>query len=80
MKEDAEGKTPRTTSRKWLVTVWATVMATAVILSCAVATFLGKEIESGFLAIGTTLCAVPIAYIGGNVLQKNIYAKGGGER
>ena len=62
-------------SRKWAVTVWAVVMATVVILSCSVATFLGKEIASGFLAIGATLCAVPITYIGGNVWQKSIYAK-----
>lgn len=78
--KNEEEKPEKYTSRKWAVTVWAMVMASTGLLSCAAATFLGKNISGGFMGAVTTLCAVPIAYIGGNVCQKVLTPKNECER
>ena len=74
--EEEEKKDKKATSRKWLITVWAYVVGTLMVIISGVCVFMGKDIPDGFVGLETLLFTTGIAYIGGNVWQKQIYAKG----
>lgn len=63
------------TSRKWLVTIWAMVVGTIIVIISGFCAFTGKDIPDGFTGLATLLFTTGIAYIGGNVWQKQIYSK-----
>ena len=62
-------------SRKWIVTVWAMVVGTLLVLFGGVCAVWGKEFPNGFVGLATLLFSTGIAYIGGNVWQKQILNK-----
>lgn len=70
-KEDREVKT----SRKWAVTVWAMVVGTVIVLFEGFCAISGKPIPEGFNGLALLLFSTAIAYIGGNVWQKQIFKK-----
>ena len=65
----------KSVSRKWKVTVWAMTVGTVIIIISGFCAFTGKDIPDGFTGLATLLFSTGIAYIGGNVWQKQIYAK-----
>ena len=68
-------KEKKATSRKWIVTVWAMIVGTVIICISGFCAFTGKDIPDGFTGLAALLCSTGIAYIGGNVWQKKIFAK-----
>ena len=68
-------KEKKTISRKWIITVWAMTVGTVVVIISGFCAFTGKSIPEGFIGLATLLFTTGIAYIGGNVWQKQIYAK-----
>jgi hypothetical protein len=73
--EDEEKKDKKATSRKWIVTVWAMVMGTIIVCIIGFLALTEKDIPNGLIGLATLLFSTGIAYIGGNVWQKQIYAK-----
>lgn len=73
--EDEEKKDKKATSRKWIVTVWAMVMGTIIVCIIGFLALAEKDIPNGLISLATLLFSTGIAYIGGNVWQKQIYAK-----
>lgn len=73
---EAEADKKKSTSRKWIVTVWAMFVGTLVVVFEGVCAFMGREAPQGFAGLATLLFSTGIAYIGGNVLQKKIYSDG----
>ena len=74
--EVEEKKDGKSTSRKWLVTVWALAVGTLIVIFDGVCAFMGRTAPEGFCGLATLLFSTGIAYIGGNVWQKQIFAKG----
>ena len=73
MKDNKKEK--KATSRKWIVTVWAMIVGTVIIGISGFCAFTEKDIPNGLVSLATLLFSTGIAYIGGNVWQKQIYAK-----
>lgn len=73
MKEEKKDK--KATSRKWIVTVWAMIMGTIIVCIIGFLAITEKDIPNGLIGLATFLFSTGIAYIGGNVWQKQIYAK-----
>lgn len=71
-KEDSK----KATSRKWVVTIWAMVVGTLIIAFSGVCAVMGKSVPDSFGGLSMLLFSTGIAYIGGNVWQKQIYSKG----
>ena len=69
---EAEADKKKSTSRKWIVTVWAMFVGTLIVVFEGVCAFMGREAPQGFAGLATLLFSTGIAYIGGNVLQKKI--------
>lgn len=67
------------TSRKWVVTVWAMIVGTLIVIISGFCAFTGKDMPEGYTGLATLLFTTGIAYIGGNVWQKQIYSKDKGE-
>ena len=67
MKTPAETKPNKLKSVKFWVTIWAVGMVSYIVI--------GNRTE--FTLIAQWLCAVPLAYLGVNVWQKQIYSKEG---
>lgn len=65
----------RSVSRKWMVTVWAMAVGTAIVGFSGFCALRGNTPPEGFTGLATMLFATGIAYIGGNVWQKQIYGK-----
>ena len=65
----------KSVSRKWKVTVWAMTVGTVIIITSGFCAFTGKDIPDGFTGLATLLFSTGIAYIGGNVWQKQIFSK-----
>ena len=65
----------KSVSRKWTVTVWAMTVGTVIIIISGFCAFTGKDIPDGFTGLATLLFSTGIAYIGGNVWQKQIFSK-----
>ena len=72
---EEEKKEKKAISRKWIVTVWAMVVGTIIVCITGFCEFTGKDIPDGYTGLATLLFTTGIAYIGGNVWQKQIYAK-----
>ena len=72
--EKDEKEIKKGASRKWLVTVWALLVGTAIVGFSGFCALMGKEVPQGFSGLATLLFSTGIAYIGGNVWQKQIYA------
>lgn len=72
---EEENKDKKTTSRKWIATVWALIVGTVIIIISGFCVFTERDIPDGFIGLATLLFTTGIAYIGGNVWQKQIYAK-----
>lgn len=68
----------KATSRKWIVAVWAMVVGTLIVIFSGVCAFMGRAVPEGFGGLATLLFTTGIAYIGGNVWQKQIYSKSEG--
>lgn len=73
MKDNKKEK--KAISRKWIVTVWAMIVGTVIIGISGLCALTGKDIPDGFTGLATLLFTTGIAYIGGNVWQKQIFAK-----
>lgn len=73
--EEEDKKEKKATSRKWIVTVWALAVGTIIVGISGYCVIAGKDIPDGFTGLATLLFTTGIAYIGGNVWQKQIYAK-----
>lgn len=69
---EAEVDKKKSTSRKWIVTVWAMFVGTLIVIFEGVCAFMGRSSPQGFAGLATLLFSTGIAYIGGNVLQKKI--------
>ena len=67
-------------SRKWIVTIWALLVGTLIVIFSGVCSIIGKEVPSNFGGLATLLFSTGIAYITGNVLQKKIYADDDSEK
>lgn len=72
MAEETESKK---TSRKWVVTVWALVVGTIIVGFGGFCSVAGRDFPDGFVGLATLLFSTGIAYIGGNVWQKQIFHK-----
>lgn len=72
--KDTEKEVKKGASRKWLVTVWALLVGTAIVCFSGFCALMGKPSPEGFTGLATLLFSTGIAYIGGNVWQKQIYA------
>ena len=70
-----EEKKETKTSRKWLVTVWAMIVGTIIVIIMGFCAFTGKDTPDGFTGLATLLFTTGIAYIGCNVWQKQIQSK-----
>lgn len=68
-------KEKKATSRKWIVTVWSMIVGTVIIGILGFCAFTGKDIPDGFIGLATLLFTTGIAYIGGSVWQKQIFAR-----
>lgn len=73
--EEEDKKEKKMTSRKWIVTVWALTVGTVIIIISGFCALSGRDIPDGFTGLATLLFSTGIAYIGGNVWQKQIQAK-----
>lgn len=73
--EAEETKSKKSSSRKWAITVWAFVVGTLIVLFEGVCAVMGRELPQGFGGLATLLFTTGIAYIGGNVWQKQILHK-----
>ena len=71
----AEETDTKKTSRKWIVTVWAMIIGTLLVVFGGVCCVMGKDYPDGFVGLATLLFGTGVAYIGGNVWQKQIQAK-----
>lgn len=72
---EAEDKAKKTSSRKWMVTVWAMAVGTLIVVFSGVCSVMGLRFPDGMIGLATLLCSTGIAYIGGNVWQKQIFSK-----
>lgn len=73
MENKVENKETQThISRKWIIAVWAMTVGTVIVLTLGVCAIIGRPIPEGFGGLATLLFSTGIAYIGGNVWQKNI--------
>lgn len=72
MEEEKEAKR---TSRKWIIAVWAMALATLIIVFSGLCSFMDKPVPSWFGGAATLLIGTGVAYIGGNVWQKQIQSK-----
>lgn len=73
--EDVDKKEKKSTSRKWIVTVWALIVGTIIVIISGLCVIKGRDIPDGFIGLASLLFTTGIAYIGGNVWQKQIQAK-----
>lgn len=71
----AEEKDSKNHSRKWIVTVWAMMAGTAIIVFTGVCALMDKVVPESFGKLSLLLFSTAIAYIGGNVWQKQIFRK-----
>lgn len=58
-------KTSKLKSSKLWITIWSIIMVTFIVIAD----------RNQFTTIAQWLCGVPLAYIGANVWQKQIYSK-----
>ena len=65
----------KTLSRKWVVTIWALTVGTIIVCIIGFLAFTERDIPDGLIGLATLLFTTAIAYIGGNVWQKQIYSK-----
>lgn len=72
---EEDKKEKKSVSRKWIVTVWAMIAGTVIIIISGFCAFTGNNIPEGFIGLATLLFSTGIAYIGGNVWQKQILSK-----
>ena len=70
-----EEKSAKHTSRKWIIAVWSMTLGTLIILFSGVCSLMDKPVPSWFGGVSTILIGTGVAYIGGNVWQKQIQAK-----
>lgn len=77
MSDAAENEvtTTKYKSRKWIVTVWAMLMASLIILAVFACSFTGYSVPEGAITLAGVLSSTAIAYIGGNTYAKT-HAKG----
>lgn len=57
-------------SRKWIVTVWAMMMASVIIIAVFTGSFTGYDVPEGAITLAGVLSSTAIAYIGGNTYAK----------
>ncbi|MCQ2125107.1 MAG: hypothetical protein MJZ25_13080 [Fibrobacter sp.] len=71
MSDAAEKETnPKYKSRKWIVTVWAMLMASVIILAVFACSFTGYNVPDGAITLAGVLSSTGLAYIGGNTYAK----------
>ena len=63
------------TSRKWIVTVWAMIVGTLIVLFEGFCALSDSRAPEGFAGLAMLLFGTGVAYIGGNVWQKQIFKK-----
>lgn len=63
------------TSRKWVVTIWAMAVGTLIVLFEGFCALSDSHIPEGFSGLAMLLFGTGVAYIGGNVWQKQIFHK-----
>lgn len=73
MAEEAKDE-KKPNSRKWAITVWAFIIGTLIVVFEGVCSLMGKACPAWFGRVATLLFSTGIAYIGGNVWQKKIFA------
>ena len=73
--EEEEKNDKKTLSRKWIVTVWTLTVGTIIVCIIGSLAFTERDIPDGLIGLTTLLFTTGIAYIGGNVWQKQIYAR-----
>lgn len=70
-----ENKSPKYTSRKWIVAVWSMTLGTLIILFSGACSLMDKPVPSWFGGVAAILIGTGVAYTGVNVWQKQIQAK-----
>ena len=70
-----ESEDSKKTSRKWIVTVWAMVVGTLIVLFEGFCELSDSRSPEGFGGLAMLLFGTGVAYIGGNVWQKQIFHK-----
>ena len=73
--KEEEKKDKKTLSRKWAVTIWALTVGTIIVCIIGFLAFTERDIPDGLISLATLLFTTGIVYIGGNVWQKQIYAR-----
>jgi hypothetical protein len=73
--KEEEKKDKKTLSRKWAVTIWALTVGTIIVCIIGFLAITERDIPDGLIGLATLLFTTGIAYIGGNVWQKQIYAR-----
>ena len=76
---ETEENAKKKASRKWVVTAWAMAIGTMIVGFAGVCSVIGFHFPDGLIGLATLLCSTGIAYIGGNVWQKQIQRKDGVE-
>lgn len=72
---ETEENAKKKASRKWIVTVWAMTLGTLIVGFACVCSVMGFHFPDGLISLAILLCSTGIAYIGGNVWQKQILHK-----
>ena len=70
-----ENKSPKYTSRKWIIAVWSMTLGTLIILFSGACSLMDKLVPSWFGGVAAILIGTGVAYTGVNVWQKQIQAK-----
>ncbi len=70
MSDAAAKETNKYKSRKWIITVWAMILATVIVLAVLTGSFTGYVMPEGAIALAGVLSSTGLAYIGGNAYMK----------
>ena len=70
MAENTEQTTTKYKSRKWIITVWAMLLSTVIVLAVLTGSFTGYVMPDGAITLAGVLSSTGLAYIGGNSYVK----------
>lgn len=70
MSDAATKETNKYKSRKWIITVWAMVLSTVIVLAVLTGSFTGYVMPEGAITLAGVLSSTGLAYIGGNAYMK----------
>ena len=70
MAEATDKNATKYKSRKWIITVWAMLLSTVIVLAVLTGSFTGYVMPEGAITLAGVLSSTGLAYIGGNAYMK----------